>query len=60
MATEASAMASTSAKQRTWLGGIRNKPPESQTSALPQAHMHQVSAEEAARVIERLFRYTRS
>lgn len=59
MATEASAMGSMPAKQRTWLGGIRSKPPESQSPALPQAHMHKVSTEEAAHVLERLVRYTR-
>lgn len=60
MATEASAMGSMPAKQRTWLGGIRSKPAGDQTSALPQAHMDNVSTEEAAHVLERLARYTQS
>ncbi len=60
MATEAAAMTSTPAKQRTWLGGIRSKPAENETSALPQARMHKVSAEVAERVLARLFRYSRS
>ncbi len=59
MATEASAMGSTPAKQRTWLGGIRGKPAGDQTSALPQAHMDKVSADEAEHVLDRLSRYTR-
>ena len=58
MATEASAMASTPAEQRKWLGGIRSKPADSQAPSLPQARMHKVSAEVAGRVLERLFRYT--
>lgn len=58
MATEASTMASTPAKQRAWLRGIRSKPLDSQAPSLPQARMHKVSAEAAERGLERLFRYT--